>query len=54
MKSLGVVRKVDKLRRVAIPKEIKEILNLKNGDSIEFFKCDEGVIIRKHIPSLKE
>ncbi|MFR7993369.1 MAG: AbrB/MazE/SpoVT family DNA-binding domain-containing protein [Clostridium sp.] len=54
MKSLGVVRKVDKLRRVAIPVEVRKLLNLKDGDSLEFFKDDEGVIIRKHIPSLKE
>lgn len=54
MKSLGLVRKLDDYKRVPIPKEIKEILNLKKGDSIEFFKCDEGVIIRKHNPSLKE
>lgn len=54
MKSLGVVRKVDRLRRVAIPVEVRELLNLKDGDSLEFFKDDEGVIIRKHNPSLKE
>ena len=54
MKSLGLVRKLDDYKRVPIPKEIKEILNLKKGDSLEFFKCDEGVIIRKHNPSLKE
>lgn len=54
MKSLGVVRKVDGERRVSLPLEVREILNIKNGDSLEFFKCDEGVIIRKHIPSLKE
>lgn len=54
MKSLGLVRKLDDYKRVPIPKEIKEILNLKKGDSVEFLKCDEGVIIRKHNPSLKE
>lgn len=54
MKSLGLVRKVDKLRRVAIPVEVRKLLNLKEGDSLEFFKDDEGVIIRKHNPSLKE
>lgn len=52
MESLGVVRKVDKLRRLAIPVEVREILNLKDGDSLEFFKADEGVIIRKYTPSL--
>ena len=54
MKSLGLVRKLDDYKRVPIPKEIKEILNLKKGDSVEFFKGDEGVIIRKYNPSLKE
>lgn len=54
MKSLGVVRKVDKLRRVAIPVEVRELLNLKDGDSLEFFKDDEVVIIRKHNPSINK
>lgn len=54
MKSLGLVRKLDDYKRVAIPKEIKEILNLKDGDSLEFFKDDEGVIIRKHNPSINK
>ena len=54
MKSLGVVRKIDNLRRIAIPVEVRELLNLKDGDALEFFKCNEGVIIRKHTPSLKE
>ena len=54
MKSLGLVRKVDKLRRVAIPVEVRKILDHKEGDSLEFFKCDEGIIIRKYNPSLKE
>lgn len=54
MKSLGVVRKVDKLRRLAIPVEVRKLLNLKDGDLLEFFKDDEGVIIKKHNSSLKE
>ena len=54
MKSLGLVRKLDDYKRVAIPVEVRKLLNLKEGDSLEFFKDDEGVIIRKHNPSLKE
>ena len=54
MKSLGLVRKIDKLRRVAVPKEVRKLLNLKDNDSVEFFKCDEGVVIRKYTPSLKD
>lgn len=54
MKSLGLVRKLDDYKRVPIPKEIKEMLNLKKEDSVEFFKSDEGIVIRKYVPSLKE
>ena len=54
MKSLGLVRKLDDYKRVSIPKEIKEMLNLKDGDSLEFFKSHEGVVIRKYTPSLKD
>ena len=54
MKSLGLVRKLDSYKRVHVPKKVKEILNLKKGDSIEFLNSDEGAIIRKYTPSLKE
>nr|WP_278679065.1 AbrB/MazE/SpoVT family DNA-binding domain-containing protein [Clostridium paraputrificum] len=54
MKSLGLVRKLDDYKRVHIPKEIKEVLELKEGDSLEFFKSDEGIVIRKYNPSLNE
>ena len=54
MKSLGLIRKLDDYKRVHIPKEVKEILNLKKGDSLEFFEINEGIVIRKYVPSLKE
>ena len=54
MRSLGLVRKLDDYKRVPIPKEIKEMLNLQKGDSVEFFKSDEGIVIRRYVPSLKE
>ena len=54
MKSLGIVRKLDDYKRIHIPNEVKEILELKKGDSVEFFKSDEGVVIRKYTPSLKD
>lgn len=52
MKSLGIVRKIDKLKRVAVPKEMRKILNLKEGDSLEFFADKDSIIIRKYNPSI--
>lgn len=54
MKNLGLVRKLDDYKRVPIPKEIKEILKLEKGDSIEFFVDEDTVIIKKYIPSLRK
>jgi len=54
MRSLGLVRKLDDYKRIHIPNEVKEILELKKGDSLEFFESDEGVVIRKYTPSLKD
>ena len=31
----------------------RKILNIKDGDSLEFFKGDEGIVIRRYVPSLK-
>lgn len=54
MKALGVVRKVDRQGRIAIPKEIRKILDIKNGDPIEIFSDEEGVYLKKYKPSIHE
>ncbi|OCB97910.1 putative transition state regulator Abh [Bacillus amyloliquefaciens] len=50
MKSLGLVRKVDDLGRVVLPKELRDVLNIKHKDSIEIFREDEMIILRKYKP----
>jgi len=50
MKSTGIVRQIDDLGRVLIPKELKKVTKLKEGDSIKFFVKDEDIIIRKYDP----
>ena len=37
MRGLGNVRRMDDLRRVVIPKEVRELLNIASGDPIEFY-----------------
>ncbi len=48
MKATGVVRRLDDLGRLVIPKEIRKIYNLQEGDSIEFFVNEtKEIILRK-------
>ena len=37
LKSTGVLRRVDELGRIVIPKEIRKNLKIKNGESLEIF-----------------
>ena len=51
MKATGVVRRVDDLGRIVIPKEIRKVLRIKEGDPIEIFTGREGeVILKKYSP----
>jgi AbrB family transcriptional regulator, transcriptional pleiotropic regulator of transition state genes len=45
MKATGIVRKLDELGRVVIPKEVRTSLNLKDSDPVEIFVDDDGQII---------
>lgn len=51
MKATGVVRRIDDLGRVVIPKEIRKTLRIKEGDPLEIFTDKEGnIILRKYSP----
>ena len=51
MKATGVVRRIDDLGRKVIPKEIRKVLRIKEGDPIEIFTGREGeVILKKYSP----
>lgn len=52
MKSTGIVRKVDNLGRIVIPKELRKVLTIKKGQPIEIFTSDDLVILRKFETSL--
>ena len=51
MKSTGVVRKVDELGRIVLPKELRTILNINEKDSIEIFTDDDKIILQKYQPA---
>ncbi|ARF16508.1 AbrB/MazE/SpoVT family DNA-binding domain-containing protein [Sporosarcina ureae] len=48
MKSLGIVRKVDHLGRIVIPKELRNSMLIDQGDPIEIFVEDDKIILRKY------
>ena len=51
MKATGIVRRVDDLGRVVIPKEIRRTLKIREGDPLEIYtEKDGGVIFRKYSP----
>lgn len=51
MKATGIVRRIDDLGRVVIPKEIRRTLRIREGDSLEIFTDREGeVILKKYSP----
>ena len=47
MKATGIIRKIDELGRIVIPKEIRRTLHIRETDSMEIFTDDDGAIILK-------
>ena len=51
MKATGVVRRIDDLGRIVIPKEIRKTLRIKEGDPLEIFTDKDGeIILKKYSP----
>jgi len=47
MKESGIVRKLDPLGRIVIPKEIRKVLGINDGDSLEIAQVNNEVVVRK-------
>lgn len=51
MKTTGMVRRIDDLGRVVIPKEIRQAMRIKEGDPLEIFADrNNGVVLKKYNP----
>ena len=51
MKATGIVRRIDDLGRVVVPKEIRRTLRIREGDPLEIFTDKEGeIILKKYSP----
>ena len=51
MKATGIVRRIDDLGRVVIPKEIRRTMRIREGDPLEIYTSPGGeVIFKKYSP----
>ncbi|MFA5675907.1 MAG: stage V sporulation T C-terminal domain-containing protein [Christensenellales bacterium] len=51
MKATGIVRRIDELGRIVIPKEIRRTLRIREGDPLEIYTDREGgIILKKYSP----
>ncbi len=50
MKSTGIVRRVDDLGRVVIPKETRQIFSINEKDSLEIFTDEDMILLKKYSP----
>ena len=48
MKSTGIVRRLDDLGRIVIPKEIRKSLKFSEGDALELFVENNSLILKKY------
>lgn len=48
MKATGIIRRIDDLGRVVIPREIRRTLRLREGDPLELFTTKDGVLFQKY------
>lgn len=48
MKATGIVRRIDDLGRIVVPKEIRRTLRIREGDPLEIFTSREGEIMLKN------
>ena len=54
MKATGIVRRIDDLGRVVIPKEIRRTMRIREGDPLEIFTNSEGEVIFKKYSAISE
>lgn len=47
MKALGIMRRMDDLGRVVIPKEVRRSLKIREGDALEIYRDDDMICLKK-------
>jgi transcriptional pleiotropic regulator of transition state genes len=50
MKATGIVRRIDDLGRVVIPKELRHTMGIAEGDPLEVFVMGDSIVLKKYHP----
>lgn len=51
MKATGIVRKIDDLGRIVLPKELRKTMNIDRKDPMEIYVDEDSVILKKYQPA---
>ncbi len=51
MKATGIVRKIDDLGRIVLPKELRKTMNIDKKDPMEIYIDEDSVILKKYQPA---
>ena len=51
LKSTGIVRKIDELGRIVLPKELRMTLNINEKDALEIFVDNSMIVLKKYEPA---
>jgi AbrB family transcriptional regulator, transcriptional pleiotropic regulator of transition state genes len=51
MRGIGIVRKVDHLGRIVLPKELRDLLGIQPQDGVEIFVDENCIVLKKYNPS---
>ena len=52
MKETGILRRIDELGRIVVPKEIRKKLKIREGDNLDIFVSEDNVILKKYLSYL--
>ncbi len=50
MKATGIIRRVDDLGRIVLPKELRQTMGIRTGDPMEIYIDADNIILRKYAP----
>lgn len=48
MKATGIIRKIDELGRITLPKEMRRVYDIKEGDPMEIFVDGDAICLKKY------
>lgn len=48
MKGTGIIRRIDELGRIVVPKEIRRTLGLREGDPMEIYLHNDGILFKRY------